>query len=276
MLACHIGIIHDIQGPSNSITCGEASSILAISEASEVIARNTADVALAGGCEAKVNPIVMLRQCLLKRATSKSNDDPASACRPFDEGAAGSVFGEAAGVIVLEEIEHAQKRGAKIYAEIVGSGSSNSINPSYEHIEPDGKGIETAIKKALADAQISPDQIDLIIPHGIGIAEDDRAEAQAIQNALGEAVEKIPVWPTKSMLSNTGAGSGALDVIAAAKAIETCKTGTAKNFDTPATGCKLNIITEPLQKQFNYVLCCSYTFGGQTAALILKNVDSES
>ena len=124
------------------------------------------------------------------------------------------------GLLVLEEIEHAQKRGAKIYAEIVGSGSSNSINPSYEHIEPDGKGIETAIRKALADAQIRPEQIDLIIPHGTGIAEDDRAEAQAIQNALGEAAGKIPVWPTKSMVSNTGAGAGALDVIAAAKAID--------------------------------------------------------
>ena len=276
MLACHIGIIHDIQGPSNSITCGEAGGILAISEAAEIIARDTADVALAGGCEAKVNPIIMLRQCLLKRATAESNDDPASACRPFDVNAAGSVFGEAAGVIVLEEIEHAKKRGAKIYAEIVGTGSSNSLNPTYEHVEPDGKGIETAIKKALAEAQISPEQIDLIIPHGTGIAEDDRAEAQAIQNALGEAAGKIPVWPTKSMLSNTGAGSGALDVIAAAKAIDTGKTGTAKNFDNPAAGCKLKIITEPLRKRFNYVLCCSYTFGGQTAALILKNVDSES
>lgn len=276
MLACHIGIIHDIQGPSNSITCGEASGILAISEAAEVIARNTADVALAGGCEAKVNPIVMLRQCLLKRATAESNEEPASACRPFDTDAAGCVFGEGAGIIILEEIEHAGKRGAKIYAEIVGSGSSNCINPTYEHIEPSGKGIETAIRKALADAKISPDQIDLIIPHGTGIAEDDLAEARAIQNALGETSEKIPVWPTKSMLSNIGAGAGALDVITAAKAVETGKTGTAKNFDNPAAGCKLNIINEPLQRQFNYVLCCSYTFGGQTAAIILKNVDGES
>lgn len=275
MLACHIGIIHDIQGPSNSITCGEASSILAISEAAEVISRNSADTALAGGCEAKVNPIVMLRQCLLKRATAESNDEPASACRPFDSGASGSVFGEAAGIIVLEEIEHAQKRGAKIYAEIAGFGSSNSINPTYEHIEPDGKGIETAIRKALTDAQISPEKIDLIIPHGTGIAEDDRAEAQGIQHALGVETEEIPVWPIKSMLSNTGAGAGALDVIAAAKAIETGKTGTAKNFDKPAAGCKLNIINEPLQKKIKYVLCCSYTFGGQTAAIILKNVDDE-
>ncbi|MHC4496062.1 MAG: beta-ketoacyl-[acyl-carrier-protein] synthase family protein, partial [Planctomycetota bacterium] len=97
MLACHIGIIHDIQGPSNTITCAEASSHLAIAEATQVIARGAGDIALAGGAEAKVNPIVMIRQCLLKRTTSENNDDPASACRPFDADAKGSVFGEAAG-----------------------------------------------------------------------------------------------------------------------------------------------------------------------------------
>lgn len=94
MLACHIGIIHDLQGPSNTITCGEAGSHLAIAEASQIIARGDSDIAVAGGAEAKVNPIVMIRQCLLKRATSENNDDPASACRPFDADAKGSVFGE--------------------------------------------------------------------------------------------------------------------------------------------------------------------------------------
>jgi 3-oxoacyl-[acyl-carrier-protein] synthase II len=120
MLACHVGIIHDIQGPSNSITCAEVAGHLAIAEATQVIARGNSDIALAGGAEAKVNPIVMIRQCLLKRATSENNDAPASACRPFDADAKGSVFGEAAGVVILEEINHAQKRNAKIYAEVVG------------------------------------------------------------------------------------------------------------------------------------------------------------
>jgi len=276
MLACHVGIIHDIQGPSNTITCGEASGQLAIGEAAEVIARGDADLALAGGCEAKVNPIVMLRQCLLKRATSENNNNPETACRPFDADAKGCVFGEGAGMVVLEDIDRASKRGAKIYAEVVGIGSSNDVNRSYERLEPDGKGIQIAIETALADAVVGPDELDLIVPHGTGISADDLAEATAIQNALGPAAEKVAVWPTKSMLSNTGAASGALDVIAAAKAMNEGKVGAAKNCDNKAAGCRLNITSEVQEKNIRYALCCSYTFGGQTAALVLKNVNGKA
>lgn len=276
MLACHVGIIHDIQGPSNSITCGEASGHLAISEAAEVIARGDADAALAGGCEAKVNPIIMLRQCLLKRATSENNDNPEGACRPFDANAKGGVFGEGAGMVVLEDIDSATNRGAEIYAEVVGVGSSNDINPLYEHQEAGGAGIQIAIEAALSDAGIEPDELDLIIPHGTGILADDLAEATAIQNVLGPAAQDVVVWPTKSMLSNTGAASGALDVIAAAKAIVEGKIGAAKNCDNKAPGCELNIAKQILEKNVRYALCCSYTFGGQTAAVVLKNVDGKT
>ena len=170
MLACHIGIIHDIQGPSNTITCAEAASHLAISEAAQIIARGGSDIALAGGAEAKVNPIILIRQCLLKRTVTENTAD---AYRPFDADAKGSVFGEAAGMVVLESSENAEKRGAKIYAEIAGIGQSNNINPTYEHLEPDGKGIQIAIEKALADAKIEANDLDLIIPHGTAIAADD-------------------------------------------------------------------------------------------------------
>jgi len=270
MLACHIGIIHDIQGPSNTITCAETSAHLAIAEAAQIIARGGSDVALAGGAEAKVNPIVMIRQCLLKRATDQNNDGPASACRPFDADAKGSVFGEAAGIVILESLENAERRGAKIFAEVAGIGQSNSINPVYEHLEPDGKGIEIAINKAIADAQIEPEDLDLIIPHGTGIPADDLAEAKAIQAAVGEAAAGIPVWPTKSMLSNTGAASGALDVIAAVCAMANGKIPAAKNCNKKANGCDLNITNQTQEKKIRYALCCSYTYGGQTAALVLK------
>jgi len=276
MLACHIGIIHDIQGPSNTITCAEAAGQLAISEAARIIARGSSNIALAGGAEAKVNPIVMIRQCLLQRATSENNDNPTTACRPFDADARGSVFGEAAGMVVLESLENARSRNAKIYAEVAGLGHSNNINPAYEHLEPDGKGIRIAIEKAMADAQIEPRALDLIIPHGTGIAGDDLAEAKAIQAALGEAARKIAVWPTKSMLSNTGAASGALDVIAAVCAIRAGKIPAAKNCDRRADGCNLNIVNRPQQTQINYALCCSYTYGGQTAAVVLRNFDGET
>ncbi len=275
MLACHIGIIHDIQGPSNTITCAEASSHLAISEAAQIIARGDAVYALAGGAEAKVNPVVMIRQCLIKRAISGNASVPDSACRPFDANAKGSVFGEAAGIIILENIENARKRGAKIYAEVAGFGASNNINPSYEHLEPDAKGTQIAIEKALADAKIEPKDLDLIIPHGTGQPADDLAEAKAIEAALGQAAANIAVLPTKSMLSNTGAASGALDVIAAVCAMTESRIPAAKNCDTKADGCNLNIVKKAQEKGINYALCCSYTYGGQTAAVVLKKTDSE-
>ncbi len=273
MLACHVGIIHDIQGPSNTITCAEASGHLAIAEAAQTIARGDSDIALAGGAEAKVNPIVLIRQCLIKRATTQGNDEPAAACRPFDADARGSVFGEAAGVVVLENREHAENRGAKIYAEVAGLGQSNNINPVYECLEPDGKCVRTAIEKAMAEAQIEPDELDLIVPHGTGIPADDLAEAKAIRAALGGAAAQIPVWPTKSMLSNTGAAAGALDVISAACAIRDGKIPAAKNCDKKAAGCDLNIVTEPREMEIRYALSCSYTYGGQTAAVVLKKTD---
>jgi len=273
MLACHISIIHDIQGPSNSITCAEAGSLLAISEASQVIARGDCDIALAGGAESKVNPMNVVRQCLLKRATIENNDEPASSCRPFDADAKGSVFGEGGGIAVLENLEIAQKRGAKIYAEVVGTGQSNSINPVYEHLEPDGKGIRIAIEKAMAEAHISPEQLDLVIPHGTGIPADDLAEAEAIQAVLGDATKNVPVWPTKSMLSNTGAASGALDIVSAVCAMTEGKIPAAKNCQKKAAGCNLNIVTKPLQKEIRYALCCGYTYGGQSAAVIIKRMD---
>jgi 3-oxoacyl-[acyl-carrier-protein] synthase II len=273
MLACHVGIIHDLQGPSNTITCAEAASHLAIAEAAQTIARGASDVALAGGAEAKVNPIVMIRQCLLKRTTTAHNDTPAAACRPFDADAKGSVFGEAGGAVVLEDPDHAAKRGAKVYAEIVGLGQSSSISSVYEHVEPDGEGIRIAIEKAMTDAQIKPEELDLIIPHGTGIPADDLAEARALRAALGEAATRIPVWPTKSMLSNTGTAGGTLDVIAAACAINEGRIPAAKNCDRKADGCDLNIVSQPIEKEIRHALCCSYTYGGQTTALVLKRTD---
>jgi 3-oxoacyl-[acyl-carrier-protein] synthase II len=274
MLACHIGIIHDIQGPSNTITCAEVSGHIAIAEAAEVIARGNSDIALAGGAEAKVNPVLIMRQCLLKRTTSRHNNDPEHACRPFDANASGSVFGDGAGIVVLENLDNATKRGAKIYAELVGTGQSACINPAYEHIEPDGKGLTIAIEKAIAQANISPQDIDLIIPHGTGIPQDDLAETKGIEAVLGGATSKVPVWPTKSMLSNTGAACGGLDVVAAVCAMRDGLIPAAKNCTKKAAGCNLNIITAEQKAEIRYALCCGYTYGGQTAAVILKKLEN--
>jgi 3-oxoacyl-[acyl-carrier-protein] synthase II len=274
MLACHIGIIHDIQGPSNTITCAEASAHIAIAEAAQVIARGDSDIALAGGAEAKVNPILIMRQILLGRTTTKSNDQPECACRPFDADASGSVFGEGAGIVVLENLENAHKRRAKIYAEVIGAGQSASINPAYEHIEPDGKGVQIAIEKAIEDAKIGSADLDLIIPHGTGIPQDDLAEAKGIEKAVGKETKRIPVWPTKSMLSNTGAACGGLDVIAAVCAMRDGHIPAAKNCGKIAQGCNLNIVKEKITADIRYALCCGYTYGGQTAAVIIKRFEA--
>jgi 3-oxoacyl-[acyl-carrier-protein] synthase II len=272
MLACHVGIIHDIEGPSNTITCAEVSGYIAIAEAAEVIERGNSDIVLAGGAESKVNPVLVMRQCLIKRATSRHNDDAEGACRPFDAEASGSVFGDGGGVIVLENLDNAAKRGAKIYAELVGTGQSTCINSAYEHIEPDGFGITIAIEKALAQANIFPKDIDLIIPHGTGIPQDDLAEAKGIEAAMGSETKRIPVWPTKSMLSNTGAACGGLDVIAAVCAMRDGLIPSAKNCMRKVEGCNLNIVKETIKADIRYALCCGYTYGGQTAAVVLKNV----
>jgi 3-oxoacyl-[acyl-carrier-protein] synthase II len=271
MLACHVGIIHDIQGPSNTITCAEASAHIAIAEAAQIIARDAADIALAGAAEAKVNPIVMIRQNLIGRTTSQHNEDPDAACRPFDTDATGSVFGEAAGIIVLESLDNAQQRGAEIYAEIAGTGQSNNINPQFEKLESDGEGIRIAIEKALEDAEIESEDLDLIVPHGTGVPADDQAEAAAIEAALGNAITDIHVWPTKSMLSTTGAASGAVDVIAASCAMKNKTIPAVKNCDNKASSCQLNIVTKPQQKEIRYALGTSYTYGSQAAAVVLKN-----
>lgn len=273
MLACHIGIIHDIQGPSNTITCAEASGLLAISEARDIIARGDSDIALAGAAEAKVNPIVMIRQMLLNRATSEYNDKPHEACRPFDANAKGSVFGEGAGMLVLENMEKAKGRGAKIYAEIVGAGESSNLNAAYEHLEAGGKGMQLAVEQALREAGIRPQELDLVIPHGTGIPQDDLAESKALEIVLGDTVKGVPVLPTKSMVSNTGAASGAIDVIAAVCAMRDGKIPAARNCKKKASACNLNINLKAVEKDIHYVLCCSYTYGGQTAAIILSRID---
>lgn len=275
MLACHMSIIHDIQGPSNTLTCGEVSAHLCIGEAAQVVARGSSDVALAGGAETKVSSL-LLRQCLLGRATVTSNHAPQQACRPFDADAAGSVFGEGAGVLVLENLEHARRRGARIIAEVVGVGQSQSLGPACAHLEPDGRGLRIAIEKAVAAAGIPAEMLDLVIPHGTGIPQDDRAEAKAIEGALGSAGTRVPVWPIKSMLSTTGAASGALDAIAAMQAMTHGTIPAAINFDRPAEGCRLNIVTTPRSAEVRHALCCGYTHGGQTAALVLRRFDEDA
>ena len=194
MLACHVTIVHDCQGPSNTITCGEASSHLAIGEAFRTIARGVADAAICGGAESKTNPMALMRQCLGKRL-SQRNDTPEAACRPFGADRDGTVVSEGGGLIILEELEHAKARGARIYAELVGFGASNDAyhpaQPSKPH--PEGRGLVVAAKKALKDAGVSADAIDLVGAFACGLVEHDASEAKALETLLGDRRAEVPV-----------------------------------------------------------------------------------
>src|SRR5687768_5879477 len=190
MLACHVTIIHQLKGPSNTITCADASSHLAIGEAFRTIQRGDADLAICGGAESKVNPMGVVRQVLLKRVTESCNDRPADAVRPFDEGATGTAIGEGGGLFILEEYEHAKSRGAKVCAELAGFGASQDTHTVTEP-EPSGHSYAKAIQKALADANLPPAAVNLLVPHGIGIPKHDRAELSGLHAVFGGGLERV-------------------------------------------------------------------------------------
>ncbi len=152
MLACHVSIIHDTQGPSNTLTCGQASAGLALAEATRTIERGHADLALVGGCETKLHPMGLMRWCLLNRLNINSNDSPETACKPYDQSADGGVLSEGGAVLVIEEYEHAKRRGATIYAEVVGLAASANASIAVVDADPSGEPAGVAMKKSLQHA----------------------------------------------------------------------------------------------------------------------------
>jgi len=266
MLACHVTIIHDAQAPSNAITCGEASSHLAIAEAFNTIRGNRADVCLAGGAESKINPMGLVRQDLMGRLTHSHNDSPASAVRPFDSNRDGTAVAEGGAIIVLENLDRAQGRNAKIYAEIIGAGSSYGTDKKFE-LESDGQAIATAIEKALQSADMKSDEIDLVISFAAGLKVQDQAEALAIKQALGE----VPVSSIKGQIGCNGAGTGALDITIAALAISEDFVPATINCENVDNDCPINVVKELQERQINTVLTIGYSLsGGQVCAIILK------
>lgn len=270
MLACHVTIVHDCQAPSNTITCGEASSHLAIGEAFRTIARGAADICICGGAESKSNPMALVRQSLGKRL-SRRNDDPQRACRPFAADADGTVISEGGGLVILEELEHARRRGARIYAELVGFGASHDAHrPSS--FDPRGGGIALAVKKALRDAGTPAEQLGLIAAQGVGIRERDAAEAAGLRGALGEAAASVPVLAIKGGLGNNGAGSGAIDFIAAVLATHNGTLPPALNTESPDPEYGLRLVHRgPVDARIDAALSTAYALtGGQNAALVIR------
>jgi 3-oxoacyl-[acyl-carrier-protein] synthase II len=270
MLACHVTIIHELKGPSNTITCADASSHLAIGEAFRTIQRGDADLAICGGAESKVVPMGVVRQILLNRLTTTHNDSPESAVRPFDAGADGTVVGEGGGLFILEEYEHAKARGAKIHAELVGFAASQD---TYSVTEPDptGHSYGKAISKALADANLSPSAVDLLIPCGLGIPSHDRAELAGLRTVFGEGLAKLAMSPIKTQMGNLHAGSG-VDAAAAVLALEHGKIPPAKNTVDFLDGQALNVAAETRDADIGVSVSSVYSLGGQNAALVFKRV----
>ena len=274
MLACHVTIIHGLKGPSNTITCADASSHLAIGEAFRTIQRGDADVAICGGAETKVIPMNMLRQTLLKRVTETHNDSPDQAVRPFDADADGTAVAEGGGLLILEEYEHAKARGAKIYAEVAGFGASQD---TYSITEPDPKGHSygKAISKALADAGLPPTAVDLLVPCGLGIPSHDRAELAGLHQVFGGGLERVPMAPIKAQIGNLAAGSG-VDAAAAVLSLHHKLIPPAINTRKYLDGVQLNTKPEARDANINVSLSSVYSLGGQNAALVFKRVIGSS
>jgi 3-oxoacyl-[acyl-carrier-protein] synthase II len=222
MLACHVTIVHDCRGPSNTITCNEASSALSLCESTRVIERGAADACLTGGAEYKLNPLAFIRQEFAQRlARAGADDDPATIARPYDTEARGTVLGEGGGILIVEEEESARKRGATPYAAVTGFASTQTLDvDAVGTVYPaDDESMADAIRFALDHADVGPDDIDAIVPFGSSIPTVDAAEATAIRAVFGARAVSVPLVTTVPNIGNCVAGNSAVSLALAAKCL---------------------------------------------------------
>jgi 3-oxoacyl-[acyl-carrier-protein] synthase II len=268
MLACHVTIIHDMRGPSNTITCGEASGLLSIGEAAAHVARDAADLALAGGAESRLNPMGVLRQDMLGRLAPTDGRDPAEACRPFDVDHCGTVIGEGGGLLVLEEADHAAARNATVHAEIVGfAGATDPVgmDPTRHHVG----NVGLAASKALTKAGIEPSQLGLIVAQGSGIPHEDTLEAEAITELLNGA--DVPVIAATGLVGICLAGASGVSAALAATAVSRGQLPASANFVAPAPGCdRIRVLRQAAPGPIDYALVQAFSHTGQSAAMVLK------
>jgi 3-oxoacyl-[acyl-carrier-protein] synthase II len=268
MLACHVTIVHGARGPSNTILCGDASGLLAAGEAARHIARGNADAAIAGGAESKLNLIGLLRQAMLRRLRT-SPCEPAGACRPFDEGHDGTIIGEGAGVVILEEAAAAVGRGVRIYAEL--AGSAGACDPdAIDLFRPTAGGLGSAVRKAMAAAGVSPEQVDLVVAHGTGVPGEDLAEVKEWSEALGRRLAAIPAVAFTGATGSLFAGAGGVQLALAAMAIQTGTVPPTANFSRPAEGCGLNLSAQARRAEVRCAVVGAFAVGGQSCACVLR------
>ena len=269
MHACHTGILWDAQGPSNSLTCSDAGGLLALDEAARILRRGMADRMLAGGAESRVNPVLMMRYCLLNRLAT-ANHDPAAACRPFDEARTGWVAAEGAVVLMLEDLDTARQRSARIYGEVLGTGASTNT-AGVNACDPQGRGVELAVRTALEAAGVKPSDLGAVFAHGTALETQDRSEAAGLAAALGPAAATVPVTATKGVTGNLGAASGLADLAVALLLLKDSQVPAIVNCTRPDPQAGLRFVTgkpEPLQSDL--VLATTNAVGGQTAAAVVR------
>ncbi len=264
-----IAIIFGLKGPNSCVTTACASGSHAIGDAFKIIQRGDADLMIAGGTESCIVPTAVGGFCALK-ALSKRNEQPQKASRPFDLHRDGFVIAEGAGVIILEELEHAKRRKANIYAEIIGYGMSCD---AYHITAPDplGDGAARAMSEALRDAEISLERVNYINAHGTSTKLNDKVETLAIKKAFGESAKKIMVSSTKSMTGHLLGAAGGIEFIACCLAIRNKVIPPTINYEYPDPDCDLDYVPNTAREtEVNVCMSNSLGFGGHNATLIVK------
>ncbi len=269
MASCQVSMTYGIKGPVVTNTAACAAGVYSMFESLHFLRRGDVTAVVAGGTESAVLPLAFISMARTG-ALSRRNDDPQTASRPFDKDRDGFVFGEGAGILVLETLEHARARDARIYAELCGG----SITGDAFHVsapEPSGKSARRAILKAIEDADLRPDEIDYVCAHGTGTPLNDSTETKALKLALGEHAYRIPVSSVKSMIGHLLGAAGALSAVAAVKALETgCIPPTINQF-TPDPECDLDYVPwKPRKLPIRNAIVNGFGFGGQNSVAVFK------
>jgi 3-oxoacyl-[acyl-carrier-protein] synthase II len=271
--AAQVGMQFRLRGYNNTVTTACAASTQALGDAVDIIRLGRTDVMVAGGGEAGICELGLAAFHIM-RALSTREDEPMKASRPFDRDRDGFVCAEGAALFVLESQEHAEKRGARILAELAGYGATSD---AYHVVAPcvDGEGAQRAMLEAIEDATLTPDDIDYINAHGTSTQANDAAETVAIKGVFGERAYDIPVSSTKSMIGHTLGASGAIESVACLKAIETGIIPPTINYENQDPDCDLDYVPNTSRKVDNVraVLKNSFGFGGQNACLVFKRYE---
>jgi 3-oxoacyl-[acyl-carrier-protein] synthase II len=269
MPAGHLASLFDAQGPNLNCLTACAASSQAIGEAAEIIRRGDADVMLSGGAHSMIHPFGVTGFSLLT-ALSRYNDDPKKASRPFDANRDGFVLGEGAGMLILEDLEHALKRGAPIFGELLGYGTTADAYRMTD-IHPEGRGAVSCLKMAFNQAGVRPEDVNYINAHGTSTEVNDKVETAAIKTMFGEAAYKCPISSTKSMMGHLIAAAGSVEAIACLLSIRDGVLPPTMNYETPDPECDLDYIpNEAREAPVSIALSNSFGFGGQNVSLILS------